>query len=215
MSVGGRLRSSLIVDPPNGRLPIAASASAARTLPTFGFDDPEQRLPAERCVLSANTIAPFFILPAGNLKQFIQTPDHIVVLSETMNALRIIPVRADAPGLKEAGRGRWEGDTLVVETSGFAPGDRMRLSAYARFPISPRTVITERFTRTAVDEILYSYTVADPDLYSAAWTAEIALRRTDDPLYEFACHEGNYGMVGILQGARQTERRAAAAKPKP
>jgi hypothetical protein len=210
LRVGGEARSSLIIEPEDGKLPLRERARPGGR-PAMGTDGPEQRGVSERCLNDGNTVAPFVVLPAGNMKQIVQTRDHVVVLSETMSSLRIIPVHSTARGLAETGRGRWEGDTLVVETSGFAPSDRMRIGRFAQFPISPKSTITERFTRTSSDEIVYRFTVADPDLYTQAWTAEMALRRSDQRLYEWGCQEANYALVNILRGARVTEARAAKA----
>ena len=177
-----------------------------------GVDGPEQRWISERCLNDGNTVAPFVVLPAGNMKQIVQTRDHVVVLSETMSSLRIIPVHAGARGLPETGRGYWDGDTLVVKTGGFAPTDRMRIGRFAQFPISPKTTITERFTRTSIDEIVYRFTVADADLYTRPWTAEMALKRSDLRLYEWGCQEANYALFNILRGARVVEAKAAARR---
>jgi hypothetical protein len=212
--VGGEARSSLVVDPPDGRIPFTETARARRPPPQGqGTDDPEQRGPSERCAVRLGTIAPLVILPAGNMRQIVQTPDHFVILSETNNSLRIIPTGA-AKGPPGAGRGRWEGNVFVVETTGFAPTDRLRRTSFGQFFVSPKSRITERFTRTGPDEIVYAFTVEDADLYTHAWTAELALKRSDAKLYEWGCHEGNYGLANILRGARVLEERAAKkAKP--
>lgn len=214
LDVGGEKRSSMIIDPADGKLPFTEAGRARRGKPPEpGVDGPEQRGISERCLNDGNTVAPFVVLPAGNMKQIVQTPDHLVVLSETMGSLRIIPVHADAQGLAETGRGRWEGDALMVETSGFAPSDRMRVGRFGQFPISPKTTITERFARTSFDEIIYRFTVADADLYTQPWTAEMALKRSDLRVYEWGCQEANYAMFNILRGARVMEARAAKARP--
>jgi hypothetical protein len=158
-------------------------------------------------------MVPLTIQPAGNMRQIVQTPDHFVILSENNSKLRIIPMGA-AKGLPGAGRGRWDGDTFVVETSDFAPADRARRTSFGDFSISPKSRITERFTRTGPDEILYAFTVEDADLYTRPWTAEFALKRSDAKLYEWGCQEANYGLANILRGARVAEERAAIeAKP--
>src|SRR5690606_16375693 len=105
--------------------------------------------------------------------------------------------------------GRWEGDTLVVETAGYEERDRFRISPGSTFAISPSTRITERFTLIGSDEMLYRHTVEDPVIYSRPWTAESVMRRDSGPVMEFACHEGNYSLSGILAGARAAERRGA------
>jgi hypothetical protein len=210
--VGGEARSSLIVDPPDGKLPFTEAARPRRPAAgpvAQGLDDPEQRPLGERCIIRANLTAPLVILPAGNIKQIVQTADHFVILSETFSVLRIIPLDA-ANGLPGAGRGHWDGDVFVVETTGFAPADRVRRGSFGQFSVSPKSRITERFTRTGPDEILYAFTVEDADLYTRPWTAEFALKRSDAKLYEWGCHEGNYSFANILRGARIMEQRAGS-----
>lgn len=215
--VNGEARSSLIVDPTDGRLPLtdAARARPAPRPPTFEqMDDPEQRPPSERCAISTNMIAPLLVMPAGNIRQIVQTPTHLAIYLESFLAMRIIPLNAQVPGDPLAGRGRWEGDTLVVETTTFGPNDRIRVGPYLRFPVSEQTRIVERFRRTGPDEILYAFTVEDPKLYRTPWTAEMSLIRSDQQAYEWACHEGNYALSNMLRGARIKERRLAS-KEKP
>jgi hypothetical protein len=207
--VGGEARSSLIVDPPDGKIPFTEMARARRPAPQPpGFDDPEQRGPSERCIARLGSTGPLAILPAGNMRQIVQAPAHLVIFSENNSSLRIIPMGA-ASGLPGAARGRWEGDVLVVDTTGFAPADRLRRTSFGQFFVSPKSKITERFTRTGPDEILYAFTVEDVDLYARPWTAEFALKRSGAKLYEWGCHEGNYGLANILRGARVLEERAA------
>jgi hypothetical protein len=215
--VGGEARSSQIVDPPDGKIPFTEAGRARIPAPPTrgppGLDDPEQRLVSERCINPLNSIAPLGIQPSGNMRQIVQTPDHFVILSENLSPLRVIPTGA-ARGLPGAGLGHWEGDTFVVETSGFAPEDRVRRGSFTQFSISPKSRITERFTRTGPDEILYAFTVEDPDLYTRPWTAEFSLKRSSAQLYEWGCHEGNYALANMLRGARVAEaRKASNSKP--
>jgi hypothetical protein len=204
------LRTSLIVDPPDGRLPAltpdaqkraAARAEARRLHPT---DGPEDLSLADRCI--ARPGPP--MLPAGynNLHQIMQTPEHVVILSEMMHDARIIPVN-NRPHLPANVRqlfgnpvGRWEGDTLVVESSNFTSktnfrgaGENMRL--------------TERFTRTDQDTLLYQFTVNDPESFVSPWSGEIPMKRVPGPIIEYACHEGNYSLVNTLRAARAAEQR--------
>ena len=209
MTIRGEIRSSLIVDPENGRLPYTAAALKSRQPPPVpSFDGPEGRPASERCLGTANAAAPFMTLPAGNIKQIIQTKDYLVVLSETFARLRIIPLGDAAPGRADQGRGRWDGDAIVVETRGFQPDDRVRATQFVNFAISPNTVITERFERTRPDEILYSYTVSDPDLYLRPWRAEMAFAKSPQRLYEWGCQEGNYALTNMLRAARLEESEA-------
>jgi hypothetical protein len=216
--ISGEARAYLIVDPPDGKLPYTKEGRdhRARFVPSTGADGPEQRWFNERCVGSGlgRGAAPLLVLPVGNIRQIVQTPGSVVIYTEAFNQLRIIPLgrRSGLPG--DASVGRYEGDALVVETTGFHADDQFRRSAFAVFPISPSTRITERFMRIGAGEILYTFTVEDAALYTRAWTVETALKRSDDRMYEFACHEGNYSMVGILTGARTEEKRAEQAASK-
>jgi hypothetical protein len=217
--IGGETRSSLIVDPPDGRLPVTAEGSARRSafVRFSSADDPEARGLNERCLMAGSGYAPFLTIPASNIRRIVQTRDAVVMHTESFSQLRIIPVHGlKGPAIPRGGSsaGRWEGDTLVVETAGFLASDGARISPGSTFPISPQTQISERFTRTGADEISYRFTVEDATLYSQAWTAESLLKRTDDPMFEWACHEGNYGLANILRGARVVEKRDAAAAEK-
>ncbi|MCY4024888.1 MAG: hypothetical protein OXH75_01060 [Acidobacteria bacterium] len=201
-------RTSLIIDPPDGRIPAltpagqqrAAMRSAARARPAVTWED---RSLFERCVTRGLPR-----LPGGynqNL-QILQTPDHVVILYEMMREARVIPLDG-RPHLPAAvrlwhgdSRARWEGDTLVVETTNFSPKNDFRgAGAGLR--------LIERFTRVDADTIEHQVTISDPTTFTRAWTAAIPLRRTDAPMYEYACHEGNYGMEGIMAGARADDRR--------
>lgn len=217
--IRGETRSSLIVDPADGRLPYTPEGRAIRAAfrPFTGDDDPEQRGLNERCLMAGSGYAPFLSIPAANIRQIVQTSDSVVFLTESFAQLRIIPLDGHAgPQIPRGGSsaGHWEGDTLVVETTGFLKTDRFRFSPNSSFPITPATRITESFTRTGPDDILYRYTVEDPAIFTRAWTAESLLKRSGDRMFEWACHEGNYGLAGILSGARVGEKRAAKkAKP--
>ena len=146
-------------------------------------------------------------LPGGynqNL-QILQTPEHVVILYEMMREARVVPLDgrphlpADVSLWHGDSRGRWEGDTLVVETTNFSPKNDFRGAAEG-------LRLVERFTRVDGDTIDHQVTVSDPATFTRAWTAAIPLRRTEAPMYEYACHEGNYGMEGIMAGARAEER---------
>jgi hypothetical protein len=150
----------------------------------------------------------------NNHLQIVQTPDHVVIVTEMIHDARIVPLR---PGAKGGGpswsghsAGYWDGDTLVVETTGFHPalGWRTPSSLY----MSPAAKVVERFTRTSANEIRYGFTVEDPQTFTRPWRAEMPLRRAEGPMLEYACHEGNYSMEGVLAGGRQKEREAQAAK---
>jgi hypothetical protein len=217
--IEGQARSSWVTEPADGRLPFSPEgrrnlqANQARLM--SNFDGPEVRPATERCLVSVGGTNAPPMLNAGynNHLQIVQTPEHVVIVTEMNHDARIIPLTAGpaAPGASWLGHsvGRWEGDTLVVETTGFQPGSAWR--APGPLYISPDARVTERFTRTSRDEIRYAFSVEDPSTYSRPWRAEMPLRRAPGPMYEFACHEGNYSMAGVLAGGREKEREALAA----
>lgn len=216
LSVNGELRSSLIVDPPNGLLPYTAEGQARRKdfVPNQLrlADHPEQRGPNERCIGISSAYAPFLPAPISNIRQIVQTKDHFVIYSEHFIITRIISFD-DRPGTLNdrhgKARARWEGDTLAVESTGFRADDAYRFVPLSVMVITPSTRITERFTRTGEDEILYRFTVEDPLIYSQSWTAEMVFKATKDRMFEYACHEGNYGLPGILNGGRAKDQMKA------
>jgi hypothetical protein len=148
-----------------------------------------------------------------NLHQIVQTAESFLFTSEFVNTARIIrlnarPLPAVVTTWLGDSIGHWEGDTLVVETRGFTPSDHFRMGMSGSFLVSPRTVVTERFSRVAEDRIDYTFTVEDPTYYTQPWTGESHFLRRDEPVLEYACHEANYSLTHILQGAREQERRA-------
>lgn len=156
----------------------------------------------------------------NNNLQILQTRDAVVVFMEANHEARIIPVSPrkphhpqHAPVSRWMGDsvGWWEGDALVMETTHFAPGQSRRSSPLARLTLSPEAVVTERLQRISPSQILYSYTVVDPANYTQPWRGEMPLNASKGPIYEYACHEGNYSLPNILAGARAQERAAAAA----
>lgn len=217
--IRGEARSSLVIDPADGRLPYTEAGRAIRskfTTPFSGVDDPEQRSTNERCLMGGSGYAPFLAIPASNLRQVVQTPATILFQTESFAQLRIIPMDGrKGPVIPRGGSssGHWDGDTLVVETGDYPAGDKFRNSPGSTFPISPATHVTERFTMTGPDEILYRYTVEDAGLYARPWTAETRMIRLKNVrIFEDACHAGNRSLEGILAGARADERRAAAKR---
>jgi len=207
-------RASLIIDPEDGRLPPmtpeAQKARAARVAyqREHPADSHLDRSPTDRCIMY-HGVPP---LPSGysNTYQIFQTPGLVAILDEEIHHVRLIPLDG-RPHLSSNirrwngdSRGHWEGDTLVVETKNF--NDKTRL----RYGGSSNTVAVERFLRVSPDLIDYRYTITDPTVYTRPFTVAIPMPRRDDKLYEYACHEGNYAMVGILSGARADEK---AAKP--
>jgi len=212
----GTRRTSLIVDPPNGRLPEMSPAGRERTEARQAYrrehpaDSWLDRSAFDRCILGFNAGPP--ITPGGynqNLQVF-QTPDHVVLLTEMVHTVRVVPLDGrptlpdDVRQWSGESRGRWEGDTLVVETSNF--NDQRRWRGTTR-----NMTLVERLTRVDADTLVYEYTVDDPETWTRPWTASLPMRRAEEPLYEYACHEGNYSMPGILGGHRMDELAAAAA----
>ncbi len=209
--VKGEYRSSWITNPSDGRIPYSERGVQANTRGGGGaFDDFERRPLSERCIMSfTGSYGP--VIGNGmynNTVQLVQSPGSVMILAEMIHDARIIPVvnsRADVkhgpaviPKWGGDSVGWYEGDTLVVETVNSHPNQR----SY----ISPAGKVTERFTRWSNDQILYQFTVEDPTLYKQAWGGEMSFNVSKEPLYEYACHEGNYAMAGILAGARQLER---------
>ncbi len=223
-------RTALIVDPADGRLPaltpegerLRQVGSLAEDLPIerpvrvraagTGADDPEDRGLAERCLLGFNSGPP--MMPSGynNNMQLFQTPNHVVILNEMVHDARIIPLDG-RPHLPEGvrqwmgdSRGHWDGNTLVVvtqnlseETGAFDP------SATLSIGTGLTVTLTERFTRVDEDTLLYEYTVDDPTIFTRPFTVAVPMRLNSEPMFEYACHEGNYGLLNILRGARAEE----------
>ena len=213
--VNRSLRTSLVADPADGKIPFTAEGRArwaatphlitARiTGKPLAADTPEDRSLQERCISSDNMFTPSAFY--NNYHQIVQAPGYVVILSEAMHEARIVPLdrrpRLGAEIRQWLGdaRGWWDGKTLVVETTNF--NDKRRLQG------STRDVrLVERFTRTDNDTINYRLTVTDPNTYSKPWTLENIMWRTDEPIFEVGCHEGNYGIASILAGARAAEKR--------
>jgi len=220
--VDGQARSSWIVNPADGRLPYTAegrrrlAAARAAMMTTAG---PEARTSSERC-LSPSWSAlgpPMLNAPYAPNYIIVQAPDAVAIMSEINHDVRVIRL-ADkheprlAPRWTGDSIGRWDGRTLVVETVGFHPLEGLRAPVYY---LSPAARVVERFTRISPIEIRYAFTVEDPAVFTEPWSGEMPLMANHDAVYEFACHEGNYSMRGILAGARKSEAdaRIQAAKP--
>ena len=212
-NVAGSRRTSLIVDPPNGRIPALSEDGQRRAdeRQTRRAEHPADsyldRSSFDRCILGFNTGPPMTPAAYNQNMQLFQTPHHVVVLNEMVHDSRIIPIDGRArPGIDSwtgESRGRWEGDTLVVESIDFSAKHSWRGT-------TPDRHLIERFTRVDAGTLLYEFTVSDPGTWTAPWTAEVPMRLNPLPLFEYACHEGNYSMPGILGGARADERKAAA-----
>jgi len=202
----GTKRTSLVIDPPDGKIPALtpegqrrAEARAVR-----GFDSWEDRNLWERCITRGLPIVPGAY---NNNYQIVQAPGYVVILHEMIHDARVVPldgrphIASDIRQYFGDGRGHWEGNTLVVETTNFSPNANFRGSA-------EKLRLIERFTRVAPDTLLYEFTVNDPTMWTKPWTAQVPMSKIDELIYEYACHEGNEGMVGILSGARNEEKAA-------
>lgn len=209
------LRTSLIVDPANGRLPALTAEAEARAAARaehrrmHGFDSAQDRPLAERCIWWRSAGPPMLPVGYNSNYQIVQTPDYLVILLEMIHDARIIPL-GDDPGLPAdvrqylgVSRGHWDGDTLVVETSNLTEHTAWQGS-------SEQMTVVERFTRVSEDSIEYEFTVTDDATWERPWTAAVPLARIDGPMFEYACHEGNYGIANTLSGARTDERAAAS-----
>lgn len=216
--IRGELRSSLIVDPPDGLIPgndLYKQHLAKRMADVLtAADGPEQRPAPERCLGSQTVQPPILAIRNGvNLHQIVQTASSFLFASEFTNAARIVRLNskpwpvAITSWLGDS-IGRWDGNVLIVVTRGFTPSDHLRAAGgqTSSFLVSPRTVVTERFERVAADRIDYSFTVEDPTYYLQPWTGESHFLRRDERVLEYACHEANYSLVHILEAARERDR---------
>ncbi|WP_460231198.1 hypothetical protein [Aurantivibrio plasticivorans] len=207
--INGEYRTSILIDPPNGKMPALTESGkerARRRSRATQNDGPEGRSLGERCILSFGSLAGPPMLPTmyNAHYQIVQSPGYVMILAEMVHDARIIPIgdnQQHGPLAKWMGDsiGHWDGDTLVIETTGFREEQSFRGS-------SANAKITERLTRVADDKIIYRFTVDDPASFAQPFTGELPMMAFDDVIYEYACHEGNYGLPGILQGARLQER---------
>ena len=201
-------RTSLITDPPNGKLPpyTAEGRKRREAQGNRGYDSWESRSLNERCIV----YRPVPVRSSGynNNNQIVQTPGYVAMLQEQIHEIRIIPLDGRphlGDGIRQwmgDSRGRWEGNTLVVETTNFNDKTNYEGSGGNRH-------VVERFTRVDADTMRYEFTVTDPTTWTRAWTGEVPWQKTEGPIFEYACHEGNYGMVNLLNGARVQEKAAA------
>ena len=210
-------RTSLIVDPPDGRIPPLTAEAAARAaargeyLRDHPADSWHDRSLGDRCILGFNAGPPMVPAAYNNNVQLLQTPDHVVILNEMVHNARIVPLDGRPHGAIRQwvgdSRAHWEGTTLVVETRGFGDLVGFRGGATANLRV------VERFTLVGAHRLRYEFTLEDPDTWTRPWTAVVPMKRTPGPMFEYACHEGNYAMEGILGGARAEEQAEAEAEP--
>jgi hypothetical protein len=213
------LRTSLIIDPKDGKIPALTPqaqtrrAAVAQAQRGHATDGPENRPLAERCLIWATAGPPMLPSFYNNNYQFAQGPGYVAILVEMIHDVRIIPTDA-RPHLPKNivqwlgdPRGHWEGDTLVVDTTNFTDKNSFRGS-------DENLHLIERFTRTDANTMMYEFTIDDPSAFTKKWTAQVPMTRTPRPVLEYACHEGNYAMSGVLSGARFEEKAAEEAAKK-
>ena len=208
-------RTSLIVDPPDGRRPprtpeaVALRREAAAYRREHMYDSYENRSMFDRCIMGFNAGPPMTSGTYNNNVMIFQAPGYVAILNEMVHNARIIPIDDTAkppfPQRSGVSRAHWEGETLVIETTQFAGGSSSLTST--------RMHLIERLTRIDPDTVAYEYTVTDPTVYTAPYTVMMPFRRLDGTLFEYACHEGNYGLYGILAGARRMERLGRELRP--
>jgi hypothetical protein len=201
-------RTSLIVDPTNGRVPALTAAARARIAANpadeRAADGPEQRSIQERCLVFGAG-PPMVPGPYNNNVQIVQTANTVVIMNEMIHDARVVPMDGRphlAPAIRQwlgDSRGRWDGDALVVETTNFTDRTSFRGS-------DQNLRVVERFTRPDAETLMYEFTIDDPTAFSASWTARFPMMRSTEQMYEYACHEGNFGLLDILKGARFDEQ---------
>jgi hypothetical protein len=216
-NIVGSRRTSLIIDPPDGKIPALTPEAQKRVDEAREYaaahpaDGPESRSLAERCILWGTAGPPMMPGPYNNAYHIVQTRDYVMILVEMIHDARIIPLDGRphvASSIRQwmgDPRGHWEGNTLVVESTGF--------NGKAPFHGSDQNLrLTERFTRVSPDTMLYEFTVNDPTAFTKPWTAQVPFSKTEGPIFEYACTEGNYAMTDMLAGARAAEK-ASTSKP--
>lgn len=212
-NIAATRRTSLVIDPPDGRIPALTEEGQRRAAERAEYrrmhpsDGPEDRTLADRCLLWVSAGPPMLPTAYNNNFHLVQTADHVMILNEMIHDARIIPLdgRPPLPDSVDqwmgSSRGYWDGDTLVVETTNFTDKTNFRGA-------SENMHLTERFTRMSDDILLYEFTVDDPEAFTQPWTVQIPARKADGLIYEYACHEGNVAMSGMLAGARAEEAAA-------
>jgi hypothetical protein len=210
--VDGVKRTSMVVDPPDGKIPpvVPQARERSRAAAARSASNVKNRGLSERCIFVSMSGPPMLPTLYNNNYQIVQTADSVMIMAEEIHDVRII--RMNAQHAPENVRqwlgdsvGHWEGDTLVVETTNFTDQTRFRGS-------SKDLKVTERFTRVDANNIVYKATVEDPSTWTKPWTVELPFAAAPGPIYEYACHEGNYAIEDILEGARKAEAEDASGK---
>lgn len=214
-------QTSLITDPPDGKLPpltpFGKKRASERSAKLARIPEgPEDRSLWERCILGFNSGPP--MMPSGynNNVQIFQTPGYLVIFNEMVHSARVVPLDGRPHGTVRQwlgdSRGHWEASALVVDTIGFTNNGTGTIGL--RVATNEHLHLTERFVRRDANTMIYEFTVDDPTIWTRPWTASVPMTKTEEPIYEYACHEGNYGMQGILAGARADEKAAEEAAKK-
>jgi len=209
-------RTSIVIDPADGRIP-ALTPQAQNRMAALNkanerlAEGPEDRPLSERCIVRPNSGPPMTPTGYNNNFQLVQAPGYVVIFNEQIHDARVVPMDG-RPHLPQTvrqwmgdSRGHWEGDTLVVDTTNFTDKANFRGSG-------ENLHLVERFTRSDPNTLLYEFTVNDPQSFTRSWTGQIPMKRTQEPMYEYACHEGNYSMFTTLTGARALEKSEAAKR---
>lgn len=217
--VNGEYRTSIVVEPADGQVPYtkvgrkAFDDGYAVRRSAIGFDGPEVRALGERCLVGFGSTGgpPMLSVLYNNHYQIVQSPDHVVIMVEMNHDARIIRLNGEhrpgnMPQWLGDSVGHWEGDTLVVTTKNFHKDQSVRSATRHRLYVPQTATVIERFTRTGPDEIQYQFTVEDKEAYTSTWKGEMPLHRSPEQIFEYACHEGNYSLPGILAGAREEEK---------
>jgi hypothetical protein len=224
--VSKTFRTSLISDPPDGRVPPMTPEAQKKwqkiqaELAVHGADGPEVRPLPDRCLMFSQVGPPMLPGNYDDNYNIVQTRDYVAIRTEMGGITRVIPLDG-SPHLPSYmrqwigdSRGHWEGNTLVVDTTNFRFTDRSRFGVVYEDGMTDENLhVIERFTRTDPDTIRYQATVADPTVYTKPWTVDVAMNKIQGPIFEYACHEGNYGLEGILAGARAEEKKAGSPGP--
>ncbi len=220
--INGEVRTSWLVEPENGKLPWSEDGKnlLANLRKSFGenMDDPEIRSSGERCTVGFGSTGgpPMLNVLYNNNYQIVQESDTVAIVVEMNHNTRLVRMNDEHRPANMAGWlgdsvGKWEGDTLVVHSTNFHPGNAYRGAIRHRIYLTDDAEVVERFTRVSAEEIFYEFAVTDPEIYDQTWKGEMTLIAAEGPIYEYACHEGNYSLPGILGGARKEEADAAAA----
>ena len=218
----GEYRTSVIVEPADGRMPLTQAgvdlSARIAVRNAQEFDHPEQRPLLERCLKSYG--APPITMEVCSAHQIVQTRDHVVIVTEGPVGVRIIHLGGQPPPdalrtVEGYSTGQWAGDTLVVQTTHLRGEDPAHFAVPRPLLLSRHSRITERFTRVSETELFYQFTIDDGELYTHPWVGEFSFRWHDGPIYEFACHEGNYSLPNTLRGGQAEAERRAEPKPNP